>query len=388
MNTELNLLATALQNQEAYNRLLEIDIDYFTHTDSKLIYQSIIDLYNDNVRADYSAVLAKIEESGKELSNNVISELVTIQPTYNFTALINSLIKRYNDRLQKDLAKDLYKAEGESEIESILKRFEEIRTVTDDSINTKDLAMTNIDEVFSKSYFTKTSIDSLDDILIGLFDGQLITVAGRPGEGKTTLALQLCLNINYPKMLFSGEMSRVELYGKLLSSQAEVESWKIEAKRMDESEMKRVFHAHDEFKKHSNIKIYDGRFSFRNIKNTIKKEAKRQKLFIIDYLQIISGGQGNTEDLRLSSITRELKELAREIKKPIIMLSQLNRESEKQDREPVKSDLRGSGAIEQDSDVIIFTHKGYLILAKNRKGKTGSIINIRFIKEYSKWISL
>ena len=387
IQTELNVLATALQNNDCLTQIIELENGHFYDPDSKLIYDTLIELYDENINSDIAAIIARIEENGKELKSETIASLATIQPSYNFNTIIASLIKRFNEQKRKDLAKDLYNAKSEEDTENILKQFDQINNTAKETTTTKELASKDIDSLFSKVYFVKTGIGSLDDVLIGMFDGQLITIAGRPGQGKTTLALQFSLNIQYPTLFLSGEMDKLELYAKMLSNRAEVQTWKIEAKKMIENEMKAVFDAHEWFKKNVNLTFYDGRLSLRKAKNIIKKEASRHRIIIIDYLQIMSGGQGHSEHLRIADMTRELKGLAREIKKPILLLSQMTRDIEKQKRDPVLSDLRESGAIEADSDVVMFVHDENIIIAKNRKGKIGKIEEVKFIKEYSKWLS-
>jgi replicative DNA helicase len=388
IQTELNVIATALQNSECLTQIIELETGHFYNPDCKLIYDTIAELYDENINADLPAIIARIEENGKHLNDDIILSLSVIQPSYNFNVIIASLIKRFNEQKRKDLAKDLYKAKDELEIENLLKEFEQINNTAKETTTTKELASKDIDSLFSKVYFVQTGIDALDELLIGMFDGQLITIAGRPGQGKTTLALQIALNIKYPTLFLSGEMDRLELYAKMLTNRAEVQTWKIEAKKMLEHEMKLVFDAHEYYKNNKKMTFFDGKLSLRKAKNIIKKEAKRHRIVIIDYLQIMSGGQGSSEHLRISEITRELKGLAREIKKPILLLSQMTRDIEKAKRDPVLSDLRESGAIEADSDVVLFVHDGNIIIGKNRKGKIGKIEEVKFIKEYSRWVSL
>jgi replicative DNA helicase len=386
--TEINILATALQNNDCLSQIVELDTGYFNDPGCRMVFETISSLYDENINADISAVMAKLEEENKSIDDNILTSLLTINPSYNFPVLIKSLISRYNEQRRKDLSKDLYKAKDESEVEKLLIEFEQMKVESSETATVKQMAQNDIDTLFSKVYYVQTGIGALDDILVGLFDGQLICIAGRPGQGKTTIAIQFCLNIQYPTLFFSGEMDKLEIYAKMLSNKAEVETWKIEAKKMNEDEMKAVFDAHEYYKSNLNITFYDGKLTLRKVKSIIRKEHQRHRVIIIDYLQIMSGGQGASEHLRIADITRELKGIAREIKKPIVLLSQMTRDIEKQNRKPVLSDLRESGAIESDSDVVMFVHQDNIIIAKNRKGKIGEIEEIKFVKEYSRWLSL
>ena len=230
----------------------------------------------------------------------------------------------------------------------------------------------------------------------GFFNGQLIVIAARPGKGKSTLAWQFAQKINDGALFFSLEMGRDELYAKSISAVTDIEVDKIESKKMDSVEFAKLMKAHEGFTESMRLVLYDKPKSKSNIINTIRKEHKQRNIRVvfIDYLQLIAGGKGNNPNERIQNITMALKNLARELRIPIVLLSQLNREVEKSKRFPVLSDLRDSGAIEQDADLVLFLHEDddtYLIISKGRKVNTGKVTDgngtslIYFNKKYSRF---
>jgi replicative DNA helicase len=233
----------------------------------------------------------------------------------------------------------------------------------------------------------------LDDLTSGLQPGNLIVIAARPGVGKSSLAMNMARNVavaGEPVAVFSLEMSRTEIGMRLLCADAKVPWDRIRNKRVGPDDWTRVVAAaerlHDaplHIVDSGNVNIVD-----------IRAKARRMRtgrtglsLIIVDYLQLMTSPSARRPDNRqqeVAEISRSLKLLAKELHIPVVALSQLNRNPEaRADKRPQLSDLRESGAIEQDSDVVMFIHRddadperkreAELILAKHRNGPTGSV---------------
>ena len=247
----------------------------------------------------------------------------------------------------------------------------------------------------------------LDKMLNGLNRSNLMILAARPAMGKTALAINIAENVCFksgiPVGIFSLEMSAEQLVHRIVCSQAEVESDKIKTGNINGLEYQRIVSAVNAMQAHvmviddqAGLKITDLRARARRM-----KESYGIEFLVIDYLQLISGsGAGKTMESRqneISEISRMLKNLARELNIPILCLSQLSRKvEERQGHRPMMSDLRESGSIEQDSDIVMFLLRreyydphdkpgmAELIVAKNRHGGVGSV-NLTFRKEYAQF---
>ena len=210
--------------------------------------------------------------------------------------------------------------------------------------------------------------------------------------GKSTFAWNLATNIN-DTLFLSYEMERQELYAKLLARYSGVNSLRIEGKKCGDAEIQKLIPAIDEIKKNIRIKVYDYPLQFFRMISEIRKTCKQRevKAVFIDYLQLIDGAKGENKEDKISVITRTLKLLAKELKKPIVLLSQLTKDVLKDNRKPTLGDLRGSGAIGQDADVVIFLFENkeletQLTIAKGRKGGLGDIDGISFEKNFSRFV--
>lgn len=247
----------------------------------------------------------------------------------------------------------------------------------------------------------------LDKMLNGLNKSNLMILAARPAMGKTAFAINVAENIcfkgNIPVGIFSLEMSAEQLVHRIVCSQSEVESEKIKTGSLNGMEFQRVVACVNEMQKH--VMIIDDQPGLKV--TDLRARARRMKenynigMLVIDYLQLISGsGSNRTQENRqneISEISRMLKNLARELNIPILCLSQLSRKvEERQGHRPMMSDLRESGSIEQDSDIVMFLLRreyydpmdkpgmAELIIAKNRHGAVGSV-NLTFRKEIAQF---
>ncbi len=254
----------------------------------------------------------------------------------------------------------------------------------------------------------KTGFTGLDAATAGLQNSDLIILAARPGVGKTSFALNIAQNAaireKVPVAIFSLEMSKEQLVNRVISSEALVEAGKLRVGDIDANEMTKIAHSLKDIitapvyiDDTPGITVAEIRAKCRRL-----KMEKGLGLVVIDYLQLMQGkGKGESRTQEVSEMSRSLKIMAKELNVPVITLSQLNRSSEKLSRRPVLSDLRESGSIEQDADIVIMLNRklsedgevensGNIVecnLAKNRAGEC-VIIELAWRGEYTKFMNL
>jgi replicative DNA helicase len=257
-------------------------------------------------------------------------------------------------------------------------------------------------------YGVPTGFADLDDLTNGLHSGQMIIVAARPAMGKSTLALDLCraasIHNNLASVFFSLEMTRSEITMRLLSAEAKVplnhirngnmsdDDWHQLARKMGEISGAPMF-----IDDSPNMTMMEIRAKARRL-----KQRHDLKLVVIDYMQLMSSGKKvESRQLEVSEFSRQIKLLAKELEVPIIALSQLNRGPEQRsDKKPMMSDLRESGSLEQDADMVILLHRedvyekestrpgeADLIVAKHRNGPTRDI-TVAFQGHYSRFVDM
>ena len=240
-----------------------------------------------------------------------------------------------------------------------------------------------------------TGFIDLDDVLTGLHGSELILIAARPAMGKTAFALNIvanaCIDKGYSAAVFSLEMAKEELLKRIVAMRSGVTSDKIRTGTIDNAELELIANAVYKISETSlyvddtpGVRVSDVRAKCRKI---IREKGKLD-LIVIDYLQLMQGeGRQDSRQNEVASISRNLKGLAKEFNVPIIALSQLNRAAESREgHRPMMSDLRESGSIEQDADVILFIHRedyyvpdtpkkgiAEIIIAKQRNGATGTV---------------
>ncbi|MGA2192211.1 MAG: replicative DNA helicase [Nitrospirota bacterium] len=260
-----------------------------------------------------------------------------------------------------------------------------------------------------------TGFKDLDELTAGLQPADLIIVAGRPSMGKTALCLNIATNCavknNLTVAIFSLEMSKEQLVLRMLSSEARIDSKKVRTGHLEQSDWNSLTTAAGEL---SEAPIFIDDSSGLNVLEMRAKSRRLKRehglgLIIIDYLQLMRGyGKAESRQQEISDISRSLKGLAKELNCPVIALSQLNRAIEQRtDRKPLLADLRESGAIEQDADVIMFIYreefynrcecpkegpcmcgrrgKATVSVGKQRNGPAGIDVNLTFISKYSRF---
>ena len=330
------------------------------------------------------SILRSMIEASRIIERNAMEEPPQVQEVLDDAQALLFAISQSassNDGyIVKDLISGLRSESGLPYLKTLQERQEEYHKLGDNQV-----AVTGV----------PTGFVDIDKIIQGMNPANLIILAARPAMGKTALAVNIaenvCIKHDLPVAIFSLEMTGEELLHRIICSQAEVESDKIRTGSLDGSEFQRVVEAVNVLDKKKliiddqpGLKITDLRARARRL-----KEIFDVKLIVIDYLQLMSGSRASynadNRQNEISEISRMLKTLARELGVPIICLSQLSRKvEERQGHRPMLSDLRESGSIEQDADIVMFIFRreyynpndkpgiAEVIVAKNRHGGVGS----------------
>ncbi len=271
----------------------------------------------------------------------------------------------------------------------------------------EEFAAIHADPELVQRNMISTGYKSFDEKLGGFKRGDLIIVAARPSMGKTAIALNFAQNVakkNRHVAIFSLEMSKEQLTDRLIAAAMAVDSWKLQKGTLTEDEFARMGDALETL---SHSKIYLDDSPAGEGLTSIKSKARRLKmesgldLIVIDYLQLMSNGNSLNRVQEVSEISRGLKSLARELDVPVIALSQLSRQLESRpDKRPVMSDLRESGSIEQDADIIAMLYRDdyyhevsetpgvtNVLIRKNRNGPIGQV-DLKFEKSQQKFYEI
>ena len=390
----------------------------------KLIYEAMRDIYNSGTGIDPIVVVNKLKKNekfdelvGEQLLFDIISDVPTAANIIEYAKIVKE--KATLRRLGEVGTKIVELAyEGYEEVDNILDKAEGMIFKISENVDSKDLV--SLKDVIAQEFVrlekvyqnkgVATGISSgfsdFDQMTSGFHPSDLIILAARPAMGKTAFALNLALNAAMKSkkgvLLFSLEMSSSQLLQRLLSIEAGIGLQKIRNGFLDPDDWGKLGLASMKLS-NSEINIADlpnvNVLEIRAIARRLKAAGKLD-MIIIDYLQLIKGNstRGDNRQQEISEISRALKGIARELDIPIIALSQLSRATEQRaDRRPMLSDLRESGAIEQDADMVMFLYrddyynedsedKGLteVIIGKQRNGPVGTI-KLRFFHEYTKF---
>ncbi|AEV66876.1 replicative DNA helicase [Acetivibrio clariflavus] len=428
IEAEQSVLGAILLDKEVLTSVIEIiSSEDFYRDDHKEIFDAIIDLYEKGEPIDLITVAERLKLRGTLDSVGgleYLTSLANIVPTTENAkhyakiveekAILRKLIKVSTNIINmgyeasEEVAYVLDKAE-KGIFDLLQKRntqgFVPIKDVLVDTFN-------RLEELYnSKGYITgiPTGFIDLDYKTAGLHNSDLILIAARPAMGKTAFVLNIAqhaaIHSKIPVAIFSLEMSKEQLVNRMLASEAMVDSQKMRTGKLEDSDWQKVARALGPL---SEAPIYIDDTPGASIME-IRAKCRRLKieknlgLIVIDYLQLMQGKSGRSENRQqeISEISRSLKILAKEINVPVITLSQLSRAPEqRQDHRPILSDLRESGAIEQDADIVMFLYRddyynpdtdkknvAEVIIAKHRAGSTGTV-ELAWLGQYTKFANL
>ena len=384
-----------------------IDADFTTRLNKK-IFKAIQNLKQAKEEITMLTVKNKLTDE-----KNILSYLATLSENiYSTTAesvykkLIELTKKRQMQKLLNESATKIKDAENiDIDIEKVIKELNKIedREIKEESlkeqiIDTLDMIEKNMKN--KNDYSLYTGMLDLDQLTCGLHNEELTIIGARPGMGKTTFALQIADYIakkKIPVMFISLEMSEEQIITKLIAKETRINSTKMRLGTLTDQEAVKVYEAGAELEEKS-LYITSNLRTIQQIEVEARKMKNKKNigLIIIDYIQLIKSSQKfNLREQEVADITRALKLLTLELKIPIIGLCQLNRNATRQ--EPMLSDLRESGAIEQDADNVIFIYQEEetdaaapvvtIKLAKQRTGSTGKV-NMIFRKVYSEFVNI
>ena len=408
----------------------ELVPDDFYKPANKIVFKTMLSLFKKGEPIDATTMVSALTNQGqiKEIGGiNYVVELVNSTPTSKNVEHYAKLVKEKATlrRVIADLSDSLSSAyQGDVSISDIIAQTEKsMLDISNQNTgtgfrNVADILDTHMQIVETRSQTDgvvtglSTGFVGLDKITTGLHEDNLIILAARPAMGKTALALNIAQYIavkeKKPVAIFSLEMGAESLIERMLASEGMVEGYHLKTGNLSVEEWHRLVHAQGNLydapifvDDTAGIRISEIRSKARKL----SQEMGELGIIIIDYLQLITGSKGENRQQVVSEISRELKILAKDLKVPVIALSQLSRAVEqRQDKRPMLADLRESGSIEQDADIVAFLYRDAyyqkeqadsqeannvteLILEKNRHGSLGTV-KLYFHKEYTKFSSV
>ena len=408
----------------------ELTPDDFYKPANKIVFKTMLSLLEKGEPIDATTMVSALTNQG-DISNiggiNYVVELVNSTPTSKNVEHYAKLVKE-KATLRKviaDLSDSLSSAyQGDVTINDIIAKTEKsMLDISNQNTgtgfrNVADILDTHMQIVETRSqtdgFVTglSTGFVGLDKITTGLHEGNLIILAARPAMGKTALALNIAKHVatmeRNPAVIFSLEMGAEELIERMLASEGMVPGYHLKTGNLSPDEWRRLVQAQNNLYDAPIFVDDTAGIRISEIRSKARKLAQEMGglgVIIIDYLQLITGSKGENRQQVVSEISRELKILAKDLKVPVIALSQLSRAVEqRQDKRPMLADLRESGSIEQDADIVAFLYReAYyqkeqadsqeannvteLILEKNRHGSLGTV-KLYFHKEYTKFSSV
>ncbi len=427
LEAEQSVLGAMILEKEAINTAIEIiRPDDFYKEANKEIFEAILTLFNKNEPVDLITLSEELKRRGTLENTGGVTYLANLSSGVATTANVkyyckiveeNSILRRLIRSCDDVIAKSY---ENTDEVNAIIEKAE--KSIFDITQGRHREGFAPLNEVLLTSFSQieeraanqgsltglTTGFIDLDSKLSGLQKSDLILLAARPSMGKTAISVNIVTNAalkaNANVAIFSLEMSKEQLVQRMISATAHVDLQKIISGRLSEEEWIQVINSMGPLSQ-ANIFIDDtAGISLMEMKAKCRrlKIEKGLDLVMIDYLQLMQlDGRQESRQQEISAISRGLKALAKEMDCPVIALSQLSRAPElRSDHRPILSDLRESGAIEQDADVVLFLYRdeyyhddsekkniGEVIIAKHRNGPTGSI-ELVFKKEFTKFVNM
>ena len=428
---ERAILGGLMLETERYDAVSEIiEFSDFEGQDHQNIFQSMGELVNSNKPLDPLTVSDRLDSKNlltRAGGKNYLVDLASSTPSAaNLEAYAGMIrqksISRRLMKINSEISELIINPQGK-DAEELLDEAETKIFSLNDEASRKSTDIQKLDELIPQSIErmneiaksgsnllgSSTGYKDIDTRLQGLQDGDLIIIAARPSMGKTALSMNIAENFLINKdilggvLIFSLEMPAESLTTRLLASNAKIDQQKVRSASMNQDELKKFMESSSKLK---DLPLYIDDSSLLSpmelrarARRINRQEPNGLSLIVVDYLQLMQlpASQENRVN-QISEISRSLKMLAKELKVPVVALSQLNRAVEQRpNKRPIMADLRDSGAIEQDADVILFIYrdevynedseegnKAEIIIGKQRNGPIGKV-NLTFLKEFTRF---
>ncbi|RME85539.1 MAG: replicative DNA helicase [Planctomycetota bacterium] len=424
LEAEKSVLGSILMDyQKTDAPFLQLKPDYFYQKRHQLIFEVILDLYEQNQAIDLVIVQEELikrklieQAGGVDYLQEILDTVPTTAHCEYYTAIVrDKYLLRALLNTCSEISQEIYTSSEPAEqvIDKAESKFFDLTQKR--SLSTTYSIREVLKESFIKLHNLRNRQGEMGGVTSGFLDidsmtngfepSQFIVLAARPSMGKTTLALnmmkRMALRDNKAPLLFSMEMAREQVTTNMICSFARVDSHRLRKGILSDEEWERVSDAISELSKY---RIFIDDTPGLNLME-LRAKARKLKLqenidmIFIDYLQLLHGGKGESRQQEISYISRSLKSLARELEVPVLALSQLSRAVEaREDHRPRLSDLRESGAIEQDADIVMLLYREEyykkektpeekknlteVIIAKQRNGPTGTV-NLTFLSQFS-----
>ena len=436
LEAEQSVLGAVLLDNSAIDRVADVlGVDDFYRDDHRRIWRHILRLVEASQPADLVTVSEALEagdDKGRTGGAPYLASLVQNTPSAvnvrRYAELVRERsIQRRLAQIATEIAEDALS--GGSDLSRMLDQAESRILQVSETGARRGVGLQPISDVLAKVFEridhlhsqdnpsditgVPTGFVDLDSRTAGLQPGDLIIIAGRPSMGKTALALNIAEHValqkdeRLPVAIFSMEMTGSQLGQRMLASRARADAHRLRTGRLNDDEWGRVCDAIAEINE-GHIHIDDSgalnALEVRARARRLRRQYGRLGLVVVDYLQLMttSGAREENRATEISEISRGLKAMAKELDCPVIALSQLNRKvDERPDRRPVMSDLRESGAIEQDADVILFLYRevvykpnlpedqralAEVIIGKQRSGPIGTV-NLMFFGQHTRFVN-
>ncbi len=430
IESEQSVLGGLLLDNAAWDRIADfINADDFYRYDHRLIFQAIVKLISASRPADVITVFEALNGIGRADEVGGIAYLNALAQNTPSAANIRRYAELVRERgvLRKlitvadEISGTAFNPQGK-EVKQMLDEAEsKIMAIAEEGARGKQgfqeiqpllkQVVERIDELYSRDNQNDitgvpTGFTDLDKMTSGLQPGDLIIVAGRPSMGKTAFSINIgehvAIESGLPVAVFSMEMGGTQLAMRMLGSVGRLDQHRLRTGQLNDEDWPRLTHA---IQKMNDAQLYIDEtpalnsMELRGRARRLSRQCGKLGLIVIDYLQLMSANTlGENRATEISEISRNLKGLAKELNCPVIALSQLNRSLEQRpNKRPVMSDLRESGAIEQDADVILFIYRDQvynpdsqdkgtaeIIIGKQRNGPIGSV-RLTFMGEYTKF---
>ncbi|WP_220810405.1 replicative DNA helicase [Noviherbaspirillum aridicola] len=430
IEAEQSVLGGLLLDNAAWDRIADfVSEDDFYRYDHRIIFQHIVKLINATRPADVITVYEALSTSGKAEEVGGLTYLNALAQNTPSAANIRRYAEIVRDRgvlrklitVSDEISSEAFNPQGK-EVKQILDAAEsKIFAIAEEGARGAQgfqaiqplltQVVERIDELYNRDNQNDitgvpTGFIDLDRMTSGLQPGDLVIVAGRPSMGKTAFSLNIGENVaidsGLPVAVFSMEMGGTQLAMRMLGSVGRLDQSRLRVGKLNDEDWPRLTHA---IQKMNDAQLYIDEtpalspIELRARARRLSRQCGKLGLIIVDYLQLMAGNSaGENRATEISEISRNLKGLAKELHCPVIALSQLNRSLEQRpNKRPVMSDLRESGAIEQDADVILFIYRDQvynpdspdkgtaeIIIGKQRNGPIGTV-RLTFLGEYTKF---